>query len=392
MTQQSTTSDQYPLSGVRVLDLADERAIYGAKLLADLGATVVRIESSTGDALRGRGPFDNSGESLWFNYYASNRHIITLDPTDEKAKTELKHILRGTDVVIDTGSLESRGMSLEDLERLNPQITYVDVASFSKTGPWRNYLAPDLVAGALGGAAATTGDTDTTPLKLFGDQSFLVSGVYAAIAGLAGLFQSSRTGLAEQIDISVHETIVSTLEHVLMIAWYPEFVSYAKGNVLPRRGSLHWSNAYQVMTAKNGSLMVTPTPDVQKQIAWLAEEDLHEDLLDEKYNDLSLRQVFIKRLMDIMGKWVSDKDAETFFHEAQARHHPFGLVMKPDELAGNVHLESRSWWEDYTVENGVIKGPGSPYRFSRSSWKPPLENTVPHHDSEAIMQDIGWTK
>ena len=146
---------------------------------------------------------------------------------------ELKHILRGTDVVIDTGSLESRGMSLEDLERLNPQITYVDVASFSKTGPWRNYLAPDLVAGALGGAAATTGDTDTTPLKLFGDQSFLVSGVYAAIAGLAGLFQSSRTGLAEQIDISVHETIVSTLEHVLMIAWYPEFVSYAMGNVLP---------------------------------------------------------------------------------------------------------------------------------------------------------------
>ena len=66
MTQQSTTSDQYPLSGVRVLDLADERAIYGAKLLADLGATVVRIESSAGDPLRDRGPFDNAGESLWF--------------------------------------------------------------------------------------------------------------------------------------------------------------------------------------------------------------------------------------------------------------------------------------------------------------------------------------
>ena len=316
----STTSDRYLLSGIRILDLTDERAIYGAKLLADLGATVVRIESPMGDPLRGRGPLNSSGESLWFNYYASNRHIISLDLTDKKEEAKLKQILQGTDIVIDTGVLESWGMSLEDLESLNPQITHVDVASFSKTGPWKDYLAPDLVAGALGGAIATTGDTDTTPLKLFGDQSFLVSGVYAAIAGLAGLFQSSRTGIADQIDISVHETIVSTLEHVLMIAWYPEFISYAKGNVLPRRGSLHWSNAYQVMAAINGSLMVTPTPDVQKQIAWLAEENLHEDLLDEKYNDLALRQVFIKRLMDVMRQWVSDKDAETFFHQAQARH------------------------------------------------------------------------
>jgi crotonobetainyl-CoA:carnitine CoA-transferase CaiB-like acyl-CoA transferase len=379
-----------PLAGVHVLDLADERGIYGSKLLADLGASTIRIESIHEDGLRQRGPFNQAGESLWYAYYASNRVVIKIDLKSDHGITQLKKLVSKADIIIDTGILNSITSTGFDLNDLNSEVVHVDVSSFGQDGPWKDFLAPDLIAGALGGTVATTGDINTTPLKLFGDQSFLVSGTYAAIAALTGLYDAEDRGAARRIDVPVHETIASTLEHVLMLALYPGFVPWADGKVLPRRGSLHWGNAYEVVPAIGGSIMVTPTPNVEKQIAWLVEEQVEEDLLDEKYAALERRQEFISRIMTVLRKWVATKNAEPFFHEAQSRHYPFGLVMKPDEVANNPHLQDRDWWKEYPTENSVAKGPGDPYHFSRSALRKPTKQITYPTLSENILNTIGW--
>ncbi|MEM7080647.1 MAG: CoA transferase [Pseudomonadota bacterium] len=270
------------LTGLKVLDMTDERAIYGAKLLADLGAEVLRPQGAQGDPLCLRGPFDRAAqESLWYAYFASSRTVVH-DADSDPAR--LLELIGSADVLLWCDSPLTR--DLPDPTTLSERFAHlivIDVSSFGRFGPWQDYLAPDLVAGALGGAAATTGDVDTPPLKAFGELNFMVSGVYVAIAALAGVYARSEGGGGQRVGVSVHETLVSCLEQVLMFYWYGE--AMGRERVLPRRGALHWSNAYAVLNGVDGSIMVTPTPNFDRQLVWLIEEGVHDDLIDPKYSE-----------------------------------------------------------------------------------------------------------
>lgn len=382
-----------PLAGVKILDCTDERGIYGAKLLADLGAEVVRPEPPGGDPLRHRGPYidDVPGptNSLWHAFFASNRRFATIDTASGAGRDQLRRLVRWADVVFDSGALAAAEIDVEaELER-RPELVVVRVSSFGPEGPWRDYLAPDLVASALGGFAATTGDADTPPLKGFGELAFMEAGGYAAIAALAALHHVRETGEGQIVDVPVHECIASCLEHVFMWYWYHEQLPQALGPVLPRRGSLHWSNAYLVMQARGGSIMITPTPDLQRQLAWLAEEGAIEDLLDEKYMQPENIPLLIRRVMEVLSSWVATKDVESFFHEAQERHAPYGWVLPPERVAHNPQLEARQWWTPYKLGDHTTRGPGPPYHFSDTPWSMGPYGP-PGHDTATVLAAIGW--
>ena len=348
-----------PLADVRVIDLTDDRAIYAGKLLGDLGAQVTRLEPSDGDPLRRRAPFHDNGASLWHAYFASSRRFQTEEPGS------VARLAESADVILDCEHLEDP----EALLAANPRLVIVDVTSFGRSGPWRDYQAPGLVAEALGGVAATSGDADTPPLKLYGDQYAFVGGVYAAVGALAALNHARRTGEGQIVRLSAHEALGSILEHVLMWAWYHEMLPFGDGPVLRRQGSLHWSSAYVVMQAIGGSIMITPTPDFSRQAAWLIEEGRGLELLDERFSDPANVAEMIDLTMTTLREWVETKEVEPFFHEAQARHHPYGWVMTTPEVAGNPQLEARDWWNEYPVGDATAIGPGAPYHFSETPWR-----------------------
>lgn len=380
-----------PLAGVRVLDLTDERAIYGAKLLADLNADVIRAERPGGDPLRRRGPFTgddpDNGTSLWHALYASNRRFVTVDAGEERGRRLLEELIGWAEIVIDCGWLAAASLDAEALVAAHPSLVVVRVTSFGPDGPWADLLAPELVAAALGGFAATTGDVDTPPLTGFGELNFVTSGSYAAIAALTALRHVRESGEGQVVDVPVHSVIASCLEHVLMFYWHQE------GRVLPRQGSLHWTSAYEVMAARGGHIMVTPTPDFQRNIAWLVEEGVHEDLLDEHYYDPeNLMLTLVPRLMEVLRTWVATKDVEQFFFESQARHHPYGWVLTPDRVAANPQLEAREWWTHYALDGGEIRGPGAPYRFVETPWALRRGHAGPGADGDDVLAEIGWAE
>ena len=384
------------LAGVRILDLTDERGIYGAKLLADLGADVVRPEPPDGDPLRKRGPVldgraDDPDRSLWYAFFASSRRFFGVDPATDAGRVQLARLVERADVVLAAdGAFAVADADLERAVAERPDLVVVDVSSFGRSGPWRDFNAPDLIAGALGGAVATTGDADTPPLKSFGELNFMVSGVYAAIAALSGLYHTRETGDGQRIDVPVHECIASCLEHVFMWYWYQYKLPSATGPVLPRRASLHWSNAYTVMKAKTGSIMITPTPDFEAQLLWLIQEDVHEDLIDPKYQEPENLPLLIQRMMQILTKWVATKDAEQLFHEAQERHSPYGWVQPLEKVADNPQLDARNWWESYTVGDTDVKGPGAPFHFSDTTWRL-TESAGVDADTKMVLAELGWS-
>ena len=387
-----------PLSGVRVIDLTDERGIYGAKLLADLGADVVRPEPPEGDPLRQRGPLLVSDQadqtSLWHAFFASNRRFFTIDPQTAAGQEQLDQLLTRADIVLTCkNAFAVSEANLTARMEQRPELVVIDVSSFGETGPWKDFLAPDLVAGALGGAAATTGDIDTPPLKGFGELNFMVSGAYVAIAALAALAKVRKDGRGQRADIAVHECIASCLEHVLMFYWYPEALQKPQGKVLPRRGALHWSDAYAVMPAQNGSVMVTPTPDFDAQLMWLIEEGVQEDLIDPKYQDPDNLSLRIERSMEVLRNWAAGKDARELFFQAQERHCPYGLVLPLEAVAENPQLLARGWYRNLEINGQTITAPGTAYHFSNSEGSidlPLNPHTTAPADAANILSDLGW--
>ena len=382
-----------PLAAVKVVDLTDERAIYGAKLLADLGASTVRIEPLTGDPLRQRGPRlesdPSTGDSLWYAYYGSSRTTLQSDPDSEADRTAVKRLCLDADVVLDCGKLADYGLDSESLLAENPRLVLVSTSSFGADGPWKDLLAPDLVASALGGLSATCGDASTPPIKPFGELTFSTSGCYAAISALTALRHVRETGEGQVVDVSVHESVASCLEHVFMWYWYQDELPRATMKYLPRQGSVHWSSAYEVMQAKGGSIMVTPTPDMQKQLVWLIEVDAAQDLLDENWTSGGDIGAFIDRFMQVLRDWVATWDVQELFFEAQRRHHPFGWVLAADEVANCPQLVERKWWTPYAAGERSVEGPGAPYHFNRTPWKAADVDAVAV-DGDDVLAAVGW--
>ena len=230
------------LASIRINDLTDERGINGTKLLADLGAQVIRPEGPEGDPLRNRGPFmkrEGDQISLWHSFFGSNRTFVSVDKADLVAIQALQNLAEAADIICVDG--QTGFIDLEAAKAANPALVVIELSSFGDSGPWANYLAPDIVAGALGGAAATTGDVDTPPLKNFGELNFMLSGAYVAIAALSALHYQRTTGQGQRAQLAVHECIASCLEHVFMFYFYQQSINRPEGRVLPRRGALHWS-------------------------------------------------------------------------------------------------------------------------------------------------------
>ena len=143
------------LAGVKILDLTDERAIYGAKLMADMGADVVRPEPPEGDPLRARGPHraaDDGMTSLWHRYFASNRRAFKVDPATEAGLAQLQQLATAADIVLTCmPGFATDALDVDAALAANPGLVCVETSSFGADGPWRDFQAPDLVAGALGG-------------------------------------------------------------------------------------------------------------------------------------------------------------------------------------------------------------------------------------------------
>ena len=382
------------LEGVRIIDLTDERGIYGAKLLADLGADIVRPEPISGDPLRARGPHmqgqTEHTSSLWHAFFASNRRFVSLDLATEGSNKQLQNLIAHAEIVlVCKDAFAVQEADLEAAKLAHPELIVIDVSSFGSKGPWANYLGPDIVAGALGGAAATTGDTDTPPLKGFGEMNFMISGAYVAIAALSALAHVRATGQGQSAEVSVHECIASCLEQVFMFYWYEKTLQRPEGKVLPRRGALHWSDAYNVLNGKGGSIMATPAPDFDSQLMWLIEEGVHDDLIDPKYMQPENLRARTLRAMEIMTQWIAEKEVEPLFFEAQARHSPYGWVLPLEKVAENPQLEARQWYVPYQIGEKKISAPGAPYHFSATPWQLKSYRGIGSANEE-VLEDLNW--
>ncbi|MBM4307164.1 MAG: CoA transferase, partial [Deltaproteobacteria bacterium] len=211
------------LEGIRIIDLADEKASFCTKLLADMGACVIKVERPGGDLSRKIGPFlgnfPHPERSLFFLYHNTNKLGITLNLEHPEGKGIFRRLVDRADVLVESylpGYLKELGLGFEILSRTNPKLILVSVTGFGQEGPRSQYKSCDIVSSAFGGQMYVSGSPSTPPLKPFGEQSYYAASLFAAIGILLALRKRNRSGEGEHIDISLQEAVVSTLEHIMI--------------------------------------------------------------------------------------------------------------------------------------------------------------------------------
>jgi crotonobetainyl-CoA:carnitine CoA-transferase CaiB-like acyl-CoA transferase len=201
------------LAGVRVLELgAGVAGPYGARLLGDLGADVVKIERpGVGDSLRGKPPFadpvDGVSRGLLFEYLNWGKRSVELDLSDVGSRQRLSRLVRWADIVIVSLSparVREFGLTPEVLSGWNRGAVVTLVSNFGHSGPYRDWAATDLVFQAMGGVMQISGIAERDPIKPGLNQSLYCAGINAAYASLAGYLAARRFGAGVTIDLSIH--------------------------------------------------------------------------------------------------------------------------------------------------------------------------------------------
>ena len=207
------------LEGVTVLDLTRMLAgPYGALLLADLGAEVIKVEDPVGgDPVRGMGPPFIQGESAYFISINRNKKSLTLNLTTPRGREVFLRLVQKADVVLDNfrpGILERLGVAYSALRRINPRIVACSISGFGQDGPYRSLPAFDLILQAMGGAMSITGEPNRDPVRMGIPMGDLAGGLFGAMAVSAALFQRERTGEGRYIDLSLLDCQASLLTYV----------------------------------------------------------------------------------------------------------------------------------------------------------------------------------
>jgi crotonobetainyl-CoA:carnitine CoA-transferase CaiB-like acyl-CoA transferase len=207
-TTEDLTAGTGPLAGLRALDLMDGMGVYGPRLLALLGADVIRIERPEGDRQRGREPLyraepgDGVESSLYFLHYNAGKRGITLDLSRARGRELLRALLEGVDVVFDNGQLAAAGFDLDRLASGEKPLVVVSVTPFGLEGPRSHWLGSDLICQAMGGMIQIFGHRNDRPARFGPEQASEMSGLVAALGALIASFGARRGGGGEVIDIA----------------------------------------------------------------------------------------------------------------------------------------------------------------------------------------------
>ena len=394
-TEHANAQPKLPLSGYRVVDLAGPMGVYCGKLMADMGADVIKVEPPGGDPMREIGPFidGQSGpdRSLYWLHFNTNKRSVTLDIRSPEGLAALRKLALGSDVVLETGPpghMDTLGLGYESLAFESPGLVYASITPFGQTGPYRDHKASDLVGLAMGGYMYVTGWPDTPPTRLWGSQAYHTASNRAYIAILLALYHRMATGEGQYIDVSMQEAVAATTEHVNTTYNYT-------GESAVRCGFRHGGQFVATWKCKDGYASITTNTrkawdDLRD---WMDRDGMAGDLMDETYNDhFVLRGEHSAHIEELVQAWALRHTRQEITDFGQSNHHPWGPATTADEILGNEQLWGRGYLTTVDAADGgpSMVYPGDPYRLTEFSQ--PMRRHAPspgEHNAEVLSGILG---
>lgn len=377
------------LQGIRVVEVAEGvPGPYCGKLLAGLGADVVKIEPPAGDRARYEGPFpgdqpdpERSGLFLHLN---TGKRSVRLDLTVAGEAARFHELATGADVLIlgqRRSELEGTDLDIAALRERHPRLVVTAVTTFGLSGPYAEYLGGELVAYALSGYMMLTGLPDREPIKAYGNLIEYQAGAHAALGTMAALFARESTGAGQLVDVSAMEAGTFLLGGV-------EQTAYFTGRVIRRNG-----------TRLLGTIPEHPYPSTIRPCAdgyvHAHSNNRHRDLLGHMVGHPRLLEPALLAEMTghadeidaILDEWLRDKTRREVVELAQAMRLPFTEVFEPGEVMTDPkHLERESFVEVDHPGAGRLRQPGAPVRMPATPWQTGPAPMLGQHNADATWR------
>jgi CoA:oxalate CoA-transferase len=390
--------DQRALKGIKIVELTEfVSGPYCGKLLADMGAEVIKVEKpGIGDKARSFGPFpddlphpEKSGLFLFLN---TNKSGITLNIETDAGLKILKELLKWADVLIDdhlAKELPGLGLSYNKLRKINPGLIMTSITPFGLTGPMKNYKGNDLIAVNAGAEAFGNPDEgvkdpeNDPPLKATYHAGDIVSGLSAAVCTLSAVVSQRITGRGQHIDLSQQEAIASTGRQQLAY--------YAVQGVTPSREWGRKKFGGFLYQCKDGYVVIWIGPHYPRVMKMMGDPDWSKV---EMFADPLLRSDYIVELNQLITLWTLEHTTQEINDLALVHGVPCSLVRTIKDLVDDEQLAFRQFWQevDHPMA-GKIKYPGSPFNLSATpgkiEWSAPL---LGEHNEKVYCQMLGYDR
>jgi crotonobetainyl-CoA:carnitine CoA-transferase CaiB-like acyl-CoA transferase len=386
-----------PLAGISAVECGQGvAAAYGAKLLAMLGADVIKVEPPGGDLTRNRGPYFGDAadinQSGLFLYLNADKKGVTLDLADRGERARLDTLLARADILIHNIAPRDRlsvGMDNAAVSQTHPALTVAGISPFGDYGPYAHYHAYEISAAHASGMAslapAVSQFPDRPPLKLFGHQAEFQAGAFAAMASLAAWLYWAQTGIGQAIEVSEQECLATMLEGAIPI------FSYTGRS--PSRLGHHTYGPRSIWPTRDGWIFINPGEEEQWQRLvelmgnpeW-ASDDLFKDRLSRGRN--------MDALKALMSDWIAGWKVQDLYQAAQNNRVPFAPINTMRDLYENPHLKERDFFVQLDQPGvGKLTLPGMPSRYGATPWS--IRRPAPRlgqHSEEVFCNELGVTK
>lgn len=373
------------ITGVKVLDLSSSIAgPYAGQLLADLGATVVKIERPGGDDARAWGPPFLRGESLWFMSVNRGKQSVTLDYSVPEGRTVLLDLVKQSDVILlNITPRVQRKLELDaaTLRAYAPGLIHVSVTGFGGNGKRADLPCYDLIAEGYSGVMDLTGEPDSPPQKVGTAAADMLAGHDAAMGVLAALLRRQRTGQGCEIDIAMIESMSRFMA--------PRILSYlGSGNLVRRSGGRDSVIAiYQVFETADKPITLGLGNDAIWQRFW---ESVGQPEVAGRpeFSDNAKRRDRRPEIVAMIAAVLKQQPRAYWLELFQDKRVPAGPIQGLDELAADEALQESGFLYAVDGSNGLIPQVGLGIRFDGRSEGTELPPPAAGAHTDQVLRDL----
>ena len=320
-----------PLEGVRVIETADARGEICGRILADLGADVIKVEPPGGAPSRAEAP-SHDGISLAFAVRNAGKRSVVVDTARADGREQLLTLLDSADIWIASnqpGTLPDRAARAR-----NPALVVLAISDFGRTGPYRDWVATDPVLLAMGGVLSRSGLPGRQPLVPPADMALALTAAQAAWAALVAYWNRLETGRGDCLDFSLYEATAQAIEPAMGTVGTAQAAGYEPTRGRPAPGP------YPIFRCRDGHVRVVLLAPRQWQAmrAWLGDPD---ELRDPELETIRGRALAADRLHAIFERHFAGRSKRELTLEGQARGVPIAPVLTLGEVLNAEHFRVR---------------------------------------------------
>ncbi len=386
MTTRAASPPSAPLTGIRVIDLGQYIAGPGtAMALAELGASVTKIEPLTGDQARHIGRY---GESM-IRAYNRGKHSIALDLKHETGRDVAMRLISQSDVVVQNlrpGAVEKLGLGASQVRMLHPRVIYLSISGFASSSPSHGRPGYDIAAQAESGLMSVTGEPDGLPQKVGVPIVDAAAAQLGAQAVLAALFARERTGLGETLEVSLLETAL----HLQAATWC-EYLGGAPEPTRMGHGQPHNAPAAEIVATRDGHIVLSAYAEEhwQRLCRILGREALASD---PRFATNARRVAHRGELRAVLQDCLSGYSSQECVDLLGGQQIVVGAVRRYRDVRDSADLAASSLLVEAVSPDGQsYRALGRPYRFGDTPSLALAAAPGCGADSTAVLANAGYT-